>query len=63
MNKAQRKQRFCLSEHDVKNAWQDQHNGDTLTKVSLKYHCGTSTLYRGYRLYGLGNPVRHKAKK
>ena len=63
MTKQQKERHFCLSKEEVKSAWNDQHNGDTLVKVSLKYHCGISTLYRGYRIYGLGTPVRKKAQK
>lgn len=31
----QQKQHFCLSKEEIENAWEDQHNGDTLVKVSL----------------------------
>lgn len=59
----QQKQHFCLSKEEIEKAWEDQHNGDTVVKVSLKYHCGISTLYRGYRIYGLGTPVRKQGNR
>lgn len=55
--------RYCLTEEMTKKAWEQEHSGQSRTKVAMSFYVSEKTLQRLYKAYGLGCPKQKKGDK
>ena len=53
-------QKGCLSEEEVKKAWEYHRKTQSTPATALKFHVHSATLYRAYKRYELALPIHKK---